>query len=615
MTSLTTSSELPRHSPQPDLGEPGDGNEARGRFPIPRARRFGLRFRLLLVVGIALLPVLLLSILQTVGRYQVFSENQRELLSARAQITAQDQRQVIFEAGAAMRALAQQSPVRLMGSALCAGALMRALEDQPAYSNMIRVNSAGVLSCSARVPDVLTNFADSDWIQDLRGGADFTVGAMEFDTVDNEAILRAAVPITDQNGAYAGALATNIRVSALQRLGRARAEGAIIGLVDRTGQVVTESVDLGMARVDAEYLDAAVAERLVQFQRAGPGGGQRIYVLAPLVSNELFALLSEPAPGLLDFAFLDLAGSVFLPLAMYFLALTAIWLSADLLVLRWLTYLRRLAAAYGHGRYSIRPMRARFAPGEMRELAETFGWMARSIAERDEQLNESLEHKQMLIKEIHHRVKNNLQIITSLINLQMKSVDDPSSRRVLGDAQTRINALALVHRSLYEAGDLGRIDLKPFFSELCALTHAAAGGNEQGIRLEVELERIVLDAERAIPLSLFVTEAMTNAYKHAFTDRQKGRIKVRLTRCEPKEGDPEPGENGLACAFIEDDGVGETGAAEPGRKGVGSSLFSAFARQLGGVSDKRVGEGGGHCVEVRFPLLAGEGEPGSDQDV
>jgi len=212
-------------------------------------------------------------------------------------------------------------------------------------------------------------------------------------------------------------------------------------------------------------------------------------------------------------------------------------------------------------------------------------------------LTQSLAYQELLLKEVHHRVKNNLQIITSLINLQMRAVDDPQAVKVLGDAQARINALALVHRSLYEAGDFAIINLKPFFEELCSLTHAATGGEERGLTLVTDIAPARLGAERCIPLALFVTEAMTNAYKHAFEGRKSGTLTITV------EAQPA----GSLTASIADDGVGAHAAPEPGRKGVGGALFDAFARQLGGSAETRVEAQGGHGVSMTFPLLGNEG--------
>lgn len=558
--------------------------------------RAGLRVRMLTVIVLALLPLLILSGLYTQSRFETARDNQRELLVARAQLTAQSQRQLIVGAGAMMSALGQQAPVRL-GGALCARTLAQALTDQPGYSNIVRVNARGVVACSAEPTGDMVRFDEASWFDEARESARFIVGALEIDPITDEAVIRAVSPVFEPDGSFAGALATGIRLQALQQLGRERAGDARAALVDREGRVLTESREMGLARVDPALMEEAVQSGSARFTGAGPDGSPRLFVLVPLASTEMFALLAETAPEFFDFALVDLAGTIILPVLMLILAGSVIWIATDVMILRWLRYLQRIAAAYGKGRYSVRPHRAARAPGELRELAAGFGSMAASIAERDEALTESLSYQEMLLKEVHHRVKNNLQIITSLINLQMRAVDDPKAAKVLSDAQMRINALALVHRSLYEAGDFARINLKTFFEELCALTHAAVGGPERGLTLVTRIEPACLGAERCIPLALIVTEAMTNAYKHAFEGRQSGTLTVSVTQNDDR----------TLTASVMDDGIGVAATAEPARQGVGGALFGALGRQLGGTAEAGARPEGGHGVTLRFPLLDDEG--------
>ncbi|WP_429912896.1 sensor histidine kinase [Glycocaulis sp.] len=583
----TSATPAPNGSPADDESS---GLRSRSRW------RAGLRVRMLAVIVLALIPILTLSGLYTQSRFETARDNQRELLAARAQITAQSQRQLIMGAGSMMNALARQAPVRL-GGALCARALAQALADQTAYSNLVRVNARGVVACSAEPLDDAVRFDEARWFAEARDSGHFIVGALEIDPITSQAIIRAVSPVFDPEGDFAGALATGIRLSALEDLGRERAGEARSALVDREGRVLTQSRDMGLARVDAALMAEAAQAGSARFTGAGPDGAPRQFVLVPLLSTELYALLAESAPEFLEFALVDVTGTIVLPVLMLVLAGAVIWIATDVMILRWLRYLQRVAAAYGKGRYSVRPRRARRAPGELRELAAGFDTMARSIAERDEALTRSLAYQEMLLKEVHHRVKNNLQIITSLINLQMRSVDDPKAAKVLGDAQSRINALALVHRSLYEAGDFAKINLKPFFEELCTLTHAAVGGEERTLDLVTEIEPALLGAERCIPLALFVTEAMTNAYKHAFEGRDSGTLTVSVQM---------DGARNLT-ASVTDNGVGAAGSPEPGRRGVGGALFDAFARQLGGKAEAGAGPDGGHGVSITFPLLDDEG--------
>src|SRR6185369_4965891 len=120
------------------------------------------------------------------------------------------------------------------------------------------------------------------------------------------------------------------------------------------------------------------------------------------------------------------------------LAWIAIWLFTDRQVTRWIFYLRRIAAAYRSGHYVIRPDLAG-APAEFQMLGDAMGEMAAGIEDRDRRLHEAVDLKTTLIKEIHHRVKNNLQIVMSLLSIQAQQIKDPAAKEALMQAQTRIN--------------------------------------------------------------------------------------------------------------------------------------------------------------------------------
>jgi len=185
-------------------------------------------------------------------------------------------------------------------------------------------------------------------------------------------------------------------------------------------------------------------------------------------------------------------------------------------------------------------------------------------------------------------VKNNLQIVMSLLSIQANQVKDAGARDALMQAQTRINALALVHRILNELEDQSTLDLKQLLEEL---SHQIAEGmsDSQKVRIQVDVPHRVVASGVAVALALFTVEALTNIFKHAFPRQSEGVIRVTLAEDIP----------GSLRLSIADDGVGfaldETG------KSVGSRLIRTFGSQLGGVSSVRSVEGQGTVVDLVFP--------------
>ena len=206
------------------------------------------------------------------------------------------------------------------------------------------------------------------------------------------------------------------------------------------------------------------------------------------------------------------------------------------------------------------------------------------------------------MQEIHHRVKNNLQIVASLLNLQASRIKVPQAKAEFQSARDRIRALATLHRHLYAHGELHTINMRGFLTELCEQLFQALGETERRrIHLEIEAPELGMYSDQVVPLALVVTEAVSNAVKYAFPHGRRGRISVRLTVDEE-----------TARLVMEDDGVGipagqamtETGI----RDGLGIQLIRGFARQLN--ASLMVEEGQGTRYELRFPLRRAAHEEG-----
>lgn len=198
------------------------------------------------------------------------------------------------------------------------------------------------------------------------------------------------------------------------------------------------------------------------------------------------------------------------------------------------------------------------------------------------------------MQEIHHRVKNNLQIVASLLNLQGSRIRLPEARAEFQSARDRVRALATVHRHLYAHGGLNTINMRIFLLELCGQLFQAMGETVNGrLRLEVDAPELEMSSDQAVPLSLIVTEAVTNAIKYAYPAGRCGLISVRLRR----EAD------GIELE-IKDDGIGiPAGRAETAtgtRDGIGIQLINGFARQLGAKVDVQQGVGTRYLVQLKL---------------
>ncbi|WP_048861759.1 sensor histidine kinase, partial [Acidisphaera rubrifaciens] len=243
-------------------------------------------------------------------------------------------------------------------------------------------------------------------------------------------------------------------------------------------------------------------------------------------------------------------------------------------------------------------------PTEVVELSLAFRDATGRLAEREAQVRAALGERDLLMQEIHHRVKNNLQIVASLLNLQAGRIRQPEARAEFLSARNRVRALATLHRHLYLQGDLQRINMRSFLTELCSQLFEAMGETEgDRITVSIEASELEMSSDQAVPLALIVTETVSNALKYAFPRPRRGHVSVILTT-EPAEG--------RARLVVEDDGIGlPDGPAETDtgtRDGLGIQLIRGFARQIGATLE--VTEQNGTRYVLVIPLQA-DSPPGS----
>lgn len=211
-----------------------------------------------------------------------------------------------------------------------------------------------------------------------------------------------------------------------------------------------------------------------------------------------------------------------------------------------------------------------------------------------QKLESALQEKTVLLNEVHHRVKNNLQVVSSLLNLQATHTSDPRLRAILAESQNRVRAMALTHQLLYERKDYSRIDLGEYLERLAQLLLSSYREDSAHISLRRALPAapLFLDLERAIPCGLVVTELVTNAFKHAFPAGRTGEVRVELHAV----GD----ELELVVA---DNGAGlPEGFDLANVKSLGLQLVPLLADQLGGRFT--VEDGPGARFSLRFPAVS-----------
>lgn len=191
----------------------------------------------------------------------------------------------------------------------------------------------------------------------------------------------------------------------------------------------------------------------------------------------------------------------------------------------------------------------------------------------EEQLKTSLKEKEMLLKEIHHRVKNNLQIITSLLNLQSRYIKDEQTLEMFKESQNRIKTMALIHEKLYKSKDIARINFAEYINNLASHLFHSYGISSKTISLKVNVDNILLDVDTAIPCGLIINELVSNSLKYAFPGGKQGEIRVDF-RAE---------KNNNFVLIVADTGIGLSEEVDFRRtETLGLQLVCILTEQLGG---------------------------------
>ncbi|WP_298159113.1 sensor histidine kinase [Brevundimonas sp.] len=540
-------------------------------------------------MAVALLPILLLGAVQTQVEFRRQAEDRRSDLQFAAERTAEAARFRLDAAAALLAAVAPEASETICGPRLAG--LVQRLDD---YEALYRIGAGGQIVCDSRPAPLIAAgpvFAGEPWFQRLRAGKSIALARASPDLSDTPALV-IGVRWEQPRGVFAGAMAAVLPLAELQPdiTDPALPDGAQAALTDAGGRVLV-STDIRAFTFDEHpglpgWVERARQGRSSVFEADDATGEHRDYAGAALAGRDIYVIISAPSPGLLSWARLNPIGVLILPLAAWLTAFAAVMLVSERIVVRWLDYLERIAALYARGRYSVRPVQAAHAPAEIRLLARTLDELAEAIAARDRSLNDSLSEKDALMREIHHRVKNNLQIISSLLSMQQRALKDEPARAALGDTRQRISALALIYRTLYQSDDIRHADAREFLTELVGQMVASESGRGYAVTSSIDADSLVVDPDKLAPLALWLVEAITNAQKHAFAGRG-GALQVRFR----VHGD-------TSTLEVQDDGPGSANDAV--RSGVGRTLMGAFAKQLRGEVELLPAPGGGTIARMIF---------------
>jgi two-component sensor histidine kinase len=531
----------------------------------------GVRGRLLVLVAIATIPVL-----GTAGGHAWVNHDRARDFTRQTALVIREgavarQAAMLDSTEELLAGLARRTDLLTATPDACASALQALVAlFRDRYANIWLMDKNGRLVCSGLPGAIGRDYSMTRTFQAPVSSRRFALAEFIEGELSGQRVIPAASPMVNDDGTLAGVAAVSLRLDYLASPARNTAAAAAYDawLLDRRGTALTithagASVLPPATRLASLQNDGAMVEW------AGPDGHPHLWSIAVL-APDLRMVVGVPADALYVVAGSQLLDRLLELAAFLTICILAILFGAEVSVSRPMRQLAKRVHDWAPGQL-FKPASRTSDPDEVVALDLALARASSVIADREKALRAAIGQRDLLMAEIHHRVKNNLQIIASLLSMQAARLEEPRASLELGIARDRVQALATLHRHLYLDQSYRSIAMRPFLEELCRqLGDAMDLRSDDRISVTIDADPIEISSDSAISLALLVTEAVSNALRHGFPNERRGTIAVSLKR----QGDH-------ALLRIADDGVGIATAGARG-SGLGMQLIRGFAHHLGG---------------------------------
>ncbi len=560
--------------------------------------QWSLRGKLVAVLTVTFLPIIVLSGIDALHAAAARKARHVERVLASAEIASAQYRQLLEGSrrllmsacgneAVSASAVPEPAPADVQR---CDDYLGRVTRDFATdYSALLVTDASGQVRCASLPTAKDTNLGDRQVFKTVRDTRKLSIGTIMASRFTRNSIVPLAVPV--QNGdRFLGMCAIGLSIKAFDL---ASAESGNAVLVDSSGVPLGGRSGTRLTLPVAGRLAKAISDSEAVFTDYGQDGQPYEFHVRPLVEKVLFTVAAVPIRSGLE-PLLEDWGSFALIVLFLGGSLVAVAIGADRWCVRPLNYIQDFAGRVARGE-KIELVPPQPWPPEMLGVAKGIGEMAEAIASRETELRSGLEQRDHMLREIHHRVKNNLQMISSLLNLQAGEIRSPRLRRFFGDAQNRVLTLSILHRHLYERSSWSLVDFQQFISDLVRQITVARSKSEKAMpRYQIRAPTMAVGPDTAIPVGLIVTEAVSSALNHDFSG--VGQPEIRIEAIQKDDENAE--------LIIEDNGLEtEYGSIQSQmRGGFGVTLIRGLAMQLGGEVTIEARHGGGVRIVVAFPL-------------
>lgn len=523
-----------------------------------------LRIRFGVILAMALLPILVFAVVQSYFDYKTYTIEHHEELKSSAVDAASDVLDTLNNAKAILRVTANMVDT----SDDCDAKLDRIITAIPRLDYLGVADTSGRYICRANNPGTGEASYDFANLPTVENPFFTETRAPQGDSERYEAALVMSYGVFEQGDLQkvilAGFKLRNLR--ALTDKSKL-ADDTNIAIINRRGEALiggrTQTPEIRRGWIEAIKETGHFEGQI----KDGAGNPRNLFVVES-GTDGIYVATSTPRSSLVSWSVLNPFSSLVVPILAWLFGFVAIWLAADQLILIHLRRMRKVALEFAGGSLDNRIGQLNNPPQSIRTLGKSFDFMADRLSEREAALSDSLDEKETLLREIHHRVKNNLQIIISLLNMQERKLTDENGLSAIKETRSRINAIALVHRGLYESKDLRYVNMQTFLERLTSELVTALGMEDRNIDVTIKANCEPMEADTATPVALFIVEALTNSVKHGVS--HGGDISIDISQNENLVN---------ICVLDSGGAVPETNFSTAG---TGTKLIKGFARQLGG---------------------------------
>jgi len=532
----------------------------------------GLAFRVLLFLSLTLLPIGIVAVQQT---QQIAAQSQRSAELSLIGVTEQaaaTERTFLQEALGAGRALAAIVTLERGDPQRCSAFLRNYKAEAEKFLLVGFVQSDGQMRCSSTLEAY--DLSEAEIFVESMSRAMHLFKPVRRGPISGEAVVVVTVPVFELD-VMIGYVFISIDRGALEvnEVESLPAEPLTLVAFNDAGEILTAQTEdsAAMAELPQNYdLAQLTGESRQVFSALNREGLERVYAVIPLVPGSVFGISVWPTDTPLLQTDLASGTSSLLPIAMWVASLIVAFWALNRLAIRHIRKLGRQMRQFALNRTLPRRSLGDNVPVEIVAMEQSFLGMANAILQDEARLEDSLREKNILLKEVHHRVKNNLQLISSIMNMQIRQAPTEANRRVLQRLQDRILSLATVHQSLYQDNRMSRVDAGILLREIVSRNLAVGMEPQAGIHIIEDYDSMMIGPDDAAPLTLLVSEAVTNALKYVPQNRAgKAQITVSLKYTGPE------------MALLRVVNTAGSDVQEVGT-GLGSRLIQAFTRQLNG---------------------------------